>query len=226
MFNLGSNDKEELQENMQEIKNLIQGDEEGGASGQSGMDLDSGGMNQSQGQSNQSLGNAGQSQNQGGSFEDRVRQNHEQEQQQNQSPPGNFSTPDQESGNQQTQSQNQGQGQQPSQEQLLNQDSQGGNQQQESQRQQNQGQQQTQITESHGTASPEEPMFLREEDFLSVEEMIEEMTYLTQEMEDSLDQLKKTVNKERNTTKDALDLVQAFSQRRSEIESTIESGQK
>lgn len=214
MFNLGSNDKEELQENMQEIKNLIQSDEDGAgqpsanqqgssAGGFGSLDQDS--PNQ-QSQDSPQTG-----------FEEKVRESHEREQQQqNQQPPqspSDFQTSQQ---GQQRQANNE----QPSQEQVLNQEnSQNSNQKQET------GSSKPEINTS-SSPSREEPMFLREEEFLNIREMIEEMGYLTKEMDQNIDDLKKTLHNERNTTKDALDLVQAFSKRRAEIESTIESGQK
>lgn len=200
MFNLGSNDKEELQENMQEIKNLIQ-DDDGAGKPSSNQGGNAGGL----GSPNQSQQNQ-QPQN---SFEEKVQQSAEKEQQQDLGDQVDFS-----------QSQSSGQNQhQPSQEQVLNNDD--GNDQQEQE-----SQDLSRKFNTQSGSSPNEPMFLREEEFLNVREMIEEMGYLTKEIENNLDKLKKTVHQERSTSKNAMELVQAFSQRRAEIESTIESGQK
>ena len=203
MFNLGSNDKEELQENMQEIKNLIQDDDGAGkpSSNQGGNAGRLGSPNQSQ-----------QSQQPQNSFEEKVQQQAEREQQQ------------QDLGDQVDFSQSQSSGQsqqaqQPSQEQVLNKDG-------EDEQQEQESQDLSRKFNTQSGSSPDEPMFLREEEFLNVREMIEEMGYLTKEIENNLDGLKKTVHQERSTSKNAMELVQAFSQRRAEIESTIESGQK
>lgn len=203
MFNLGSNDKEELQENMQEIKNLIQ-DDDGAGKPSSNQGGNAGGL----GSPNQSQQNQ-QPQN---SFEEKVQQSAEKEQQQDLGDQVDFSQSQSSGQNQQNQ-------QQPSQEQVLNNDD--GNDQQEQE-----SQDLSRKFNTQSGSSPNEPMFLREEEFLNVREMIEEMGYLTKEIENNLDKLKKTVHQERSTSKNAMELVQAFSQRRAEIESTIESGQK
>lgn len=202
MFNLGSNDKEELQENMQEIKNLIQ-DDDGAGKPSSNQGGNAGGL----GSPNQSQQNQ-QPQN---SFEEKVQQSAEKEQQ-DLGDQVDFSQSQSSGQNQQNQ-------QQPSQEQVLNNDD--GNDQQEQE-----SQDLSRKFNTQSGSSPNEPMFLREEEFLNVREMIEEMGYLTKEIENNLDKLKKTVHQERSTSKNAMELVQAFSQRRAEIESTIESGQK
>lgn len=227
MFNLGSNDKEELQENMQEIKSLIEdGDQEPQQAPPQG------GNSPQQAQQNQTNQAGQQTQSQQDpqtQFEQKVAQKAQQSQtgQQTQA-----STPDITSDSSQNQGQNmqnnssnssqtagqspgQNQSSQPSQEKVINQDEEGSS-----------GREASRPSNTASSPSKDEPMFLREEDFLNVREMIEEMTYLTQEMDDNLDKLKKTVHEERNTSKNAMELVQAFSKRRSEIESTIESGQK
>lgn len=72
----------------------------------------------------------------------------------------------------------------------------------------------------------DEPLFLKEEEFREVREMVEEMSYLSREMQDNLDRMKKSVRKERETSKNVNELIEAYSERRSTIETTIETGQK
>lgn len=231
MFNLGSDDKDELQENMKEIKNLI---DKGGSEGQQNQGLDDSGLSGERENDNSTQ------------FEQKVQQNAQQENSpsqggdsfsQNMSEdtqhdfPGNDN---QDTGNNMQNSQpgnnmqgspgnNQSRGnglgssqsmQQPSEDKVINDDEEDQN-------------VRTSSPESEETVerSGEEPLFLREEQFNDVREMVEEMRYLTQEMGQKVDRMKKTVRDERDISKDSEELVQAFSQRRSKVKSTINSGQ-
>ena len=232
MFNLGSNGKNDLEENMEEIKNLIEeGDSEAPSQDAGPRGNAPEGLSGDLGESSESDGK---------SFQDRVRENHEQEMAQNQSSENmDFSGS--------TEDSNQGFGQEsadvgqrePSQEQIMNQDSSGQEMQNQSQdvenslksnSMRNQGNssnsQEDTNQDSEIKSSPSETLFLREEEFRSIRERLEEMNYLTQEMEDSMKSMKKNVRRESDISKNAKELVNAFSDRRSGVESTIESGQK
>jgi hypothetical protein len=214
MFNLGSNNKDDLEENMEEIKNLIQNGED---SNQQGSEPD-GGL----GNMDNDLGDD--SQGGGKSFEDRVKESHQREMQQNQNQPESpdIGVPDTSPDQNTQEEQNQ-----PSEDQIMNQDQSAGQEVRGNQlnREKSESGDSTQSQEQR-PSSPGDTLFLREEEFRSIRERIEEMNYLAQEMEQSMDKMKKTVRREQETSKNASELVEAFSQRRSEIKSTIESGQK
>lgn len=230
MFNLGSDDKEDLQENMKEIKNLI--DNRGSKQPAQNQGADDSGFGDSPQSNQESPSNSNQ-------FEQKVRQNAQQERNNNPSEDGfgqDLSVKDKGEGlqsnqgrqqtdnelgqrnNQATQSGGLGsshsEASQPSNDKVIN----------EEDNQQN-SQPEAEAQESRSSPSGNEPLFLREEQFTDIREMIEEMSYLTQEMGQKVDRMKKTVRDERDTSKDSSELVEAFNQRRAKIRSTIESGQ-
>jgi len=224
MFNLGSNGKNDLEENMEEIKNLIQeGDGQDQETPEPRNDNLGGGLSTgSQPQQN--------SQGENRSFEDKVRENHEQEQMRKN--PGGESMDFSTSNSNQENSGNLGQ-ERPSQDQIMNKQQ---NSSQQSERSISSEELKTDISNNSSESGSEQEssrpqaggdtLFLREEEFRNIRERVEEMNYLTQEMESSMKNMKKTVRRERETSKNAVELVEAFSQRRSDIESTINSGQK
>jgi len=239
MFNLGSDDKKELQENMKEIKSLIDG-KEGQQEPEGGLDF--GNEQESGSQSSPNLSNQDQGapnqqnpQNNTGGNTDNLnkngmgngRGNTQMNQQSNQS-------------SQQAAKSNQ-RSNSFTEESTVNQNNLR-NQQNDADRgkenenvlserevrnqRQNQNSNSSKDESSDGKKiSSNEPLFLREEQFTDIREMVEEMSYLTQEMGQKVDRMKKTVRNERDISKDSDELVEAFTQRRSKVESTIKSGQ-
>lgn len=224
MFNLGENGKNDLEENMEEIKNLIQ---EGDGQDQETPEPRNNNLGGGLGTGSQPQQN---SQDENKSFEDKVRENHEQEQMRKN--PGGESMDFSNSNSNQENSGNLGQ-ERPSQDQIMNKQQ---NSSQQSERGISSEELKTDISNNSSESGNEEEssrpqtggdtLFLREEEFRNIRERLEEMNYLTQEMESSMKNMKKTVRRERETSKNAVELVEAFSQRRSDIESTINSGQK
>ena len=231
MFNLGSDDKDELQENMKEIKNLI---DKGSSEDQKQQDLGLddkgfGGNRQNDnstqfeqntqqeqsGQQQQGNTSSGLGEGESGfdqNMSDDTQHNFPGEENQN---AGNSMQDSQPGNNMQSRGNGLGGGQstqQPSGDKLINED-------------EDNTESSPAEPEESIERSEDEPLFLREEQFNDVREMVEEMHYLTQEMGQKVDRMKKTVRNERDISKDSEDLVQAFSQRRSKVKSTINSGQ-
>lgn len=197
MFDLGSDDKKELQENMKEIKNLI--DDEGKK------------RSQSQNNNNQDMDQA---------------RNQATDQRQKQPDSKNLNSQsderDSESsgiGNLRRNQDQDNQSQSPHEDKVINEEK-------SSSRRPNSSESEKEDDSDENDISGDEPLFLREEQFTEIREMVEEMSYLSQEMGQKVDRMKKTVRNERDISKDSEELVQAFNQRRSKIESTINSGQK
>ncbi len=237
MFNLGSNGKNDLEENMEEIKNLIEDGDSGAQDQSSGP-----GGNGPGGLDTGDFGESSQNDGSGKSFQDKVRESHEQEmaQTQSQSPGQNFPG-SRGNSSQEVEEENSNLGQRsPDRDQIMNNHNSGQELQNQSQQaestvdksplannQENSTDYQNESSQDSGSeTSHSETLFLREEEFRSIRERLEEMNYLTQEMEDSMKSMKKTVRRERDVSKNAKELVNAFSDRRSGVESTIESGQK
>lgn len=273
MFNFGSDDKEELQENMQEIKGMIQGDKNdnrqggGGFDGLEGFDQGNSGeqsqrsqsqVGQNQGQpskstqgSNQGLNQNSQElggQNSEGDFSqnDNLSQGNKNAQQEDFDPfapdeneqkesqvgqrvkvpgqPGSNSNPDQNANDN-----------------VVREDSEpdvsksSNKNQEKAKRNEAVTGKITESRESNSSTreinrndgpSADEPLFLREENFVDVREMIEEMGYLARELQENLDGMKETVHKEKEYAKDAQEVVNAYSDRRGDIEDIIKTGQK
>ena len=265
MFNFGSDDKEELQENMQEIKGMIQGDKNKNRQSDSGFDSFDGFDQDSSGHDrNSSQGfnqNTGQDMNQGFSGGN-GNQNMDTQNRQGKDDTPDFGGGDQESF---TENQNQGQiaqeqdefdpfapsdedqtesqvGQRvkvPGQTESTTQISDGnnnenmdrGSQEQESEKESSNSKarnisRSSSIGSKDNRPSADEPLFLREENFVDVREMIEEMGYLARELQENLDEMKETVHKEKEYARDAQEVVNAYSDRRGDIEDIIETGQK
>lgn len=254
MFNFGSDDKEELEENMQEIKGMIQGDkqrqtqEDQGFDGfdDLGSDSDQGNFQpgqqnnqkqshernntQEQASSGQSFGN----QDFSGGQQDSLEQNSQSTSQSSQS----RSTPSQATS--QTDTQPRSEPQRPSQ--SRNQqasepqssadtgisddfsnpagDSSGQDSRKEVIRSEPKN------PKSKKKPGSDEPLFLREEQFRDVREMIEEMGYLAQELQGNLDDMRDGIRREKENARDVRELVEAYSDRRGEIEESIKKGQK
>lgn len=198
MFDLGSDDKKELQENMKEIKNLI--DDEGKKKSQSKNRNQGVGQGNKRSQENNKSQGKAQEESSNTSLESLNNNN-------NNEGLGRNSTEKTQSGKSHETP--------PNQDNIINDDESSSK----------------SSTPSNGEDSKnkeishDEPLFLREEQFTDIREMVEEMSYLTQEMSQKIDRMKKTVRNERDISKDSEELVQAFTQRRSKIESTIKSGQ-
>ncbi|EGQ43494.1 MAG: hypothetical protein J07AB43_14850 [Candidatus Nanosalina sp. J07AB43] len=227
MFNIGSNDKEELEENMEEIKNLIgknkqdnQGDSRGSNSAEmqekqgsgfgsaDGPQADIGSPQASSSQEQGNLGNMStDSGNENPSNRGQSLTSQREESNPQQSQAGQNSLQEQEDLQRQDNLQSRDQ---PRQDNVLNRDESG--QEQESPDVSNQEE-----------SVPDEPLFLREEEFDKIREMVEEMTYLTQEMDQKVKNMKRNVREEKDTSRDSRELSKAFDERRREIKSVIES---
>jgi hypothetical protein len=220
MFNIGSNDKEELEENMEEIKNLIGKSNEGGENNSRGSNSSpSAQETQGSGSENadgpqtdigspQSSGNQGQDNlgdtptdpkngnlnNQGQSFTSQQENNGLQRGKNNIQGQENLQNQDQ-----------------PRQDNVLNTES------------NNQAQEDADTPNQQEESVPDEPLFLREAEFNKIREMIEGMTYLTEEMDQKVKDMKRNVREEKGAYGDSRELSKAFDERRREIKSVIES---
>jgi hypothetical protein len=224
MFNIGSNDKEELEENMEEIKNLIgknkEGDQSASRGGSNGAEMqetqdsefgstdgpqaDIGSRHTS---GNQEQGNLGDMSTDSGNANlgDRNRSLTSQQE--------DSSTQQLQTGQKSLQEQESVQGQdQPRQDNVLNRDN------------NSQAQETTDTSNQEGESIPDDPLFLREEEFNKIREMVEEMTYLTQEMDQKVKDMKRNVREEKDTSRDSRELSKAFDERRRQIKSVVESG--
>jgi len=201
MFDLGSDDKKELQENMKEIKNLI--DDEG----------------KKRSQSKNSNQNISQGKNKGQKSKKTKKDQNQPSENKNaklEDLNNNSNSRSNSSGNNLQRPQNQSSS--PHEDKVINEEK-------SSSRASNSPSSNKGDNSNSKEVSHDEPLFLREEQFTDIREMVEEMSYLTQEMGQKVDRMKKTVRNERDISKDSEELVQAFTQRRSKIESTINSGQ-
>ncbi|MBY6293764.1 hypothetical protein GLU60_00020 [Nanohaloarchaea archaeon H01] len=223
MFNIGSNDKEELEENMEEIKNLIgknkEGDQSASRRGSNGADMQEtqdsefgntespqADIGSPQTSSNQDQGNLGGMSTNSGN-ENPGNRNQSLTSQQEDS-----NTQQLQTGQNNLQEQGSVQGQdQPRQDNVLNRDNNG------------QAQETPDTSNQEEEPIPDEPLFLREEEFDKIREMVEEMTYLTQEMDQKVKDMKRNVREEKDTSRDSRELSKAFDERRREIKSVIES---
>lgn len=266
MFNFGSDDKEELEQNMQEIKGMIQGeqnrqnDQQGfddfsdfgnpGQEQRNQQDMKNGFNPQDQSQGNNNFGEqqnrnnsntSNQASQQSANAQGKNNQNFPQSTQQDsfeqefgaeastakpQSQVGEkIKVPGQPSQNQNSQSQ--GAPATTSQKDIQNQSSQEPEQEKVSKRSvENHSDRQVVSSSQDSRPSADEPLFLREENFVNVREMIEEMGYLAQELQQNLDEMKDTVRKEKEYSRDAREVVEAYSDRREDIEDIIKTGQK
>jgi len=277
MFNFGSDDKEELQENMQEIKGMIQGDNnrqsDSGFDGLDGFDQNSSGNNQGyqqgmnqggeqnfsnnseqndQGQNNQIQGmnqqssqdfgnednqdnfsgNNNSSMNQGGSqtgtddfdpfapdedeqMESQVGQKVKVPGQSNTGPTNQQNSPD--NGELVDADEEDNSSSERSEESISR------NVRNTRRNPQERNQDSKKLDRR---PSADEPLFLKEENFVDVREMIEEMGYLARELQENLDEMKETVHKEKEYARDAQEVVNAYSDRRGDIEDIIRTGQK
>lgn len=223
MFNIGSDDKENLQENMKEIKSMIQEDQ--GQQQDSGLTpdgLDSSPSGQRNQQQTPQQQNSRQRSDSGGreDFGDRNRS----AESELGTGPGQAQrrTPQQ---NQQSQSR-----EKPDVSRGF--DTSSGEQDKTVQHsaaassKQNSGDEQRKVIRSKKKEGSDEPIFLGEQEFRDVREMVEEMSYLSQEMQESLEKMKSGVREERENSRSVQDLIEAYSKRRKKMESSIKSAQK
>jgi len=220
MFNIGSNDKEELEENMEEIKNLIGKSKEGKQSDP--IRSNGPGMEETQSSKPRNVGDP-----QAGMSSPQTSSSHGKENPEDMS---------KDLGDKNTGSQDQSPtSQQEDSNMQRSKVGQNGFHEQESIQAQDQPRQddvldkgisstQTEDTSGQEEESiPNEPLFLGEEEFNKIREMVEEMTYLTQEMDQKVKNMKRNVREEKDTSRDSRELSKAFDERRREIKSVIES---
>lgn len=213
MFNLGSNDKEKLKENMEEIKNLVnnqqsseevQEDEE---SGQNQEQPDFSQMNQEAAENNQ--------------FNQSLDQTNEQSNIPETEPPQNNDFPNNENDGKELGGQSTQQTSAFSNNPQMNQQDNFSNQEQTQEPQ-------TQTSNSVPTAAnfsskSGETIFLTVERFEQLQDRIEQMRYLSNEIEDVIDHLEAGVQEDDQTQSEAQQLLDDFSSRRSDVEDIITS---
>ena len=278
MFNFGSDDKEELQENMQEIKGMIQGDKDrqsdSGFDGFDGFDQESSGNNQGSQQGmnqgrEQNFSNNSQQNNQNQGMNQEASQGFGNGNNQNNNNQNSFSKIDNSGLDQgksntgsddfdpfapnedeQMESQvgqrvkvpgqsNTGPANQqstPDNSEVVNPDGEENNSNSERNEEsisknvrntrRNPQERNQDSNKLDRRPSADEPLFLREENFVDVREMIEEMGYLARELQENLDEMKETVHKEKEYARDAQEVVNAYSDRRGDIEDIIKTGEK
>jgi hypothetical protein len=224
MFNIGSDDKENLQENMKEIKSMIQEDQ--GQQQDSGLTpdgLDSSPSGQRNQQQTPQQQNSRQRSDSGGQegFGDRNRS----------SESGLGTGPGQ--AQRRTQQQNQQSQSREKPDVSRGFDTSSGEQDKPVQQsaaaassKQNSSDEQRKVIRSKKKEGSDEPIFLGEQEFRDVREMVEEMSYLSQEMQESLEKMKSGVREERENSRSVQDLIEAYSKRRKKMESSIKSAQK
>lgn len=244
MFNLGSDDKDELQENMKEIKDMIQREDRGsqnrevgdsfgdetqdfGANQDTGFDQDTPSVPESSPGRNQEKTSPTVNQEQPQSqSQSRRQENHSSERDSMDAgipDRGVQKSQDQES-QRRKQPENEKTSQSPGNREVVEQHSQDRQQQEEedSRREIIRSEPKKKVEDKKSR----EPLFLNEDEFREVREMVEEMSYLSREIQDNLDRMKKSVRKERENSKNINELIDAYSERRSSIETAIETGQK
>lgn len=213
MFNFGSDEKEGLEENMEEIKDMIQDGKKEGSRPLDEREMkeevndESGDLGESDmGNSNSSMSGSSLSQ------QDRPEVPSLQDEGGNEQETGNNGP------------------RQPERDQIINDGDSGDNLSLDRQNQDEEKEKNTKEPQQRKgpdiNQGNQGTLFLKEEEFRNVRERLEEMNYLTQEMQSSVDSLRNNVRREQDTSQNAKELMDSFEERRSEIESTIESGQK
>lgn len=78
-------------------------------------------------------------------------------------------------------------------------------------------------TEDVDTGRNEEPLFLEVESFEDMKQMVEEMHYLTTEMDDVMNHLEAGIEEDNETVTEAKEIVKEFENRRGKIQNTLKN---
>jgi hypothetical protein len=78
-------------------------------------------------------------------------------------------------------------------------------------------------TEDVNTGRDEEPLFLEVESFEDMKQMVEEMHYLTTEMDDVMNHLETGIEEDNETVTEAKEIVKEFQNRRGKIQNTLKN---